>query len=186
MEIKNIINQVKEKKWRRVLFNCQRSNLVLKLWIVSFLHSKKIVISFKNITIIMNYCSFIIGIFKGNVENVRDIPFFPTTKTSFISRKTFLFFSVKLSVELSAVFPAEKPLPCFRCYAKWPSQHNLYSFVNFLSSAWQNFLELSWKGTFFFTFFQKESSPTTSRRGWYAAPPWSSWTSPTMEWRTRW
>ena len=80
---------------------------------------------------------------------------FSHKKTSFISRKTFLFFSVKLSVELSPVFPAEKVPPLFPLLCKMAQSTQPLFFCYFFIISLAEFFRAVLKRNIFLSFFRR-------------------------------
>ena len=80
---------------------------------------------------------------------------FSHKKASFISRKKFLFFSVKLSVELSPVFPAEKVPPLFPLLCKMAQSTQPLFFCYFYHQPGRIFQSCLGKEHNFYLFFRR-------------------------------
>ena len=78
---------------------------------------------------------------------------FSRKKTSSISRKkhSFLFSKIKCGIE-SCFSSGKSSPPVSVVMQNGPVNTTFILLLFFLSSAWQNFLELSWKGTYFYLF----------------------------------
>ena len=82
---------------------------------------------------------------------------FSRKKTSSISRKKHSFLFSKIKCWIESCFSSGKSSPPVSVVMQNGPVNTTFILLLFLSSAWQNLLELSWKGTYFLKSFFRRS-----------------------------